>query len=62
MNNGCGRARLLRFGTFELDLVSSELRKNGALVKLQSQQFQLLALLAARPGRQLYALEPKLLV
>ncbi|MBV8864288.1 MAG: winged helix-turn-helix domain-containing protein, partial [Acidobacteriaceae bacterium] len=41
----------LRFGTFELDLASSELRKNGALVKLQSQQFQLLALLAARPGQ-----------
>ena len=51
MNNGCSKARLLRFGTFELDLASSELRKNGALVKLQSQQFQLLALLAARPGQ-----------
>ena len=51
MNNGCSKARLLRFGTFELDLASSELRKSGALVKLQSQQFQLLALLAARPGQ-----------
>jgi TolB-like protein/DNA-binding winged helix-turn-helix (wHTH) protein/tetratricopeptide (TPR) repeat protein len=45
------RAVLLRFGTFELDFASSELRKGGALVKLQSQHFQLLALLAERAGQ-----------
>jgi TolB-like protein/DNA-binding winged helix-turn-helix (wHTH) protein/Tfp pilus assembly protein PilF len=42
---------LLRFGTFELDLSTQELRKAGALVKLQSQQFQLLVLLAERGGQ-----------
>ena len=41
---------VLRFGIFELDRASSELRKSGALVKLQSQPFQLLALLAGRAG------------
>ena len=45
------RRDVLRFGTFELGLASSELRKAGALVKLQSQHFQLLALLAGRPGQ-----------
>ena len=45
------RGDVLRFGTFELELASSELRKAGALVKLQSQHFQLLALLAGRPGQ-----------
>jgi TolB-like protein/DNA-binding winged helix-turn-helix (wHTH) protein/Tfp pilus assembly protein PilF len=48
--NGHGRD-VLRFGTFELDLASRELRKGGALVKLQSQQFQLLTLLAERAGQ-----------
>jgi TolB-like protein/DNA-binding winged helix-turn-helix (wHTH) protein/Tfp pilus assembly protein PilF len=33
-----------------VDLASGELRKGGALVKLQSQPFGLLALLASRPG------------
>ncbi len=42
---------MLRFGTFELEPDTSELRKGGVLVKLQSQHFQLLALLAGRPGR-----------
>ena len=49
--NPSGQKRVLRFGTFELDLASRELRKGGALVKLQSQQFQLLTLLAERPGQ-----------
>lgn len=43
--------RPLRFGTFEVDLSSSELRKAGALVKLQAQHFQLLVLLAERAGQ-----------
>jgi TolB-like protein/DNA-binding winged helix-turn-helix (wHTH) protein/Tfp pilus assembly protein PilF len=44
-------ARVLRFGTFELELDTSELRRGGILVKLQSKHFQLLALLAGRPGQ-----------
>ena len=47
------RAGVLRFGAFELDLASGELRKGGALVKLQSQHCQLLALLAGRPGQMI---------
>ena len=50
MNGAAGQARLLRFGTFELDLAAGELRKNGAKVRLQEQPFQLLAALAGRPG------------
>jgi hypothetical protein len=45
------RSHLLRFGTFELDLSSEELRRGGALIKLQSQHFQLLALLAECAGQ-----------
>jgi TolB-like protein/DNA-binding winged helix-turn-helix (wHTH) protein len=41
---------VLQFGGFSLDLSNRELRKGGAPVKLQSQQLQLLALLAGRPG------------
>lgn len=51
MNDRGQRPGLLHFGTFELELASSELRKGGALVKLQSQHFQLLALLAGRAGQ-----------
>jgi TolB-like protein/DNA-binding winged helix-turn-helix (wHTH) protein len=51
MNHRGQKPGLLRFGTFELELASSELRKGGALVKLQSQHFQLLALLAERAGQ-----------
>ena len=42
--------KLLCFGSFVLDRSSEELHKNGARVKLQSQHFQLLALLAERAG------------
>ena len=38
------------FDAFELDTESSELCKNGALVKLQLQPFKVLALLVARAG------------
>jgi TolB-like protein/DNA-binding winged helix-turn-helix (wHTH) protein len=43
--------RPVRFGSFELDFASGELRKGGVLVKIQSQPLQLLALLAGRPGQ-----------
>ncbi|MBI2818480.1 MAG: winged helix-turn-helix domain-containing protein [Acidobacteria bacterium] len=41
---------LLRFESFELDLRTRELRKDGHLVKLQDLPVKLLALLAGRPG------------
>ena len=43
-------ASLLRFGVFELDLRTGELRKSGKRVRLAPQPFQLLVLLASRPG------------
>src|SRR5580693_1119828 len=51
MNPNGKKREVLRFGTFELDLTGRELRKGGALVKLQSQQLQLLTLLAERAGQ-----------
>ena len=45
------RPPLLRFGTFELDLLTQELRRAGALIKIQSQHFQLLALLVEHSGQ-----------
>jgi TolB-like protein/DNA-binding winged helix-turn-helix (wHTH) protein/tetratricopeptide (TPR) repeat protein len=41
---------VIRFGVFELDLRSGELRRGGAKVKLQEQPFQILAMLLERPG------------
>jgi DNA-binding winged helix-turn-helix (wHTH) protein len=43
----------LRFGAFEMDMRSGELRRNGSLVRLQPQPFKVLALLAERPGEVL---------
>jgi Tol biopolymer transport system component/DNA-binding winged helix-turn-helix (wHTH) protein len=45
-----GSPRLIRFGTFEVDLRAKELRKNGVKIKLQEQPFQILAMLLERPG------------
>ncbi len=42
---------LLRFGVFELNLDTEELRKNGAVVRLPPQPLRLLALLASHGGR-----------
>ena len=41
----------IRFGAFEADLRSGELRKDGAKVKLEGQPFQVLTALLARPGQ-----------
>lgn len=41
---------LLRFGPFEADLRTGELRKNGIRIKLARQAFQVLAALAERSG------------
>ncbi len=42
--------RGVRFGVFEVDLRSGELRKQGLKIKLQGQPIQILALLLERPG------------
>jgi TolB-like protein/DNA-binding winged helix-turn-helix (wHTH) protein len=39
-----------RFGIFEIDLLSGELRKRGIKVKLHEQPFKVLAMLVERPG------------
>ena len=44
------RARLIRFGTFEVNLDSGELRRRGVKVKLQEQPLQALLMLLERPG------------
>src|SRR5688572_9255347 len=44
------KSRRVRFESFELDLDTSELQKNGRRVRLQDQPGRLLALLAGRPG------------
>src|SRR5271163_3437753 len=42
--------RLLRFGNFEVDLRTGELRKGGAKLKFGGQPFQVLTVLLERPG------------
>ena len=42
--------RIVRFGSFEADLYTRELRKHGLKLKVQEQPFQVLAMLLARPG------------
>src|SRR5580704_1672069 len=44
--DGPGR---VRFGVFELDLRTGELRKRGSRIRLQEQPFQVLAMLLERP-------------
>jgi DNA-binding winged helix-turn-helix (wHTH) protein len=43
-------ARLVRFGTFEVDLPAGELRKSGVKLRLTGQPFQVLTILLERPG------------
>jgi DNA-binding response OmpR family regulator len=43
-------ATIYRFGVFEVDLRSGELRKNGIKLKIHEQPLQLLAMLLAEPG------------
>jgi TolB-like protein/DNA-binding winged helix-turn-helix (wHTH) protein len=45
-----GRANFVRFGVFEADLDSCELRKQGRKLKLQTQPCQVLKLLLEHPG------------
>jgi DNA-binding response OmpR family regulator len=41
----------VRFGAFELEPESGELRKQGLKVKLQEQPFQILQILLEHPGK-----------
>jgi DNA-binding winged helix-turn-helix (wHTH) protein len=43
-------ARRYRFGTFEADAATGELRKQGTRIKLNAQPFQVLLMLLERPG------------
>ena len=45
-----GSRKSIRFGLYEVDPASGELRKNGAKVRLQEQPFQVLLALLERPG------------
>src|SRR5579864_8951748 len=42
--------QMLRFGVYELDVRSGELRKDGRKLRLQGQPLQVLAVLLKRPG------------
>ena len=42
--------RFVRFGDYQADLQTGELRKNGAKIRLSGQPFQILALLLEQPG------------
>ena len=46
-------ARRYRFGAFEVDAETGELRRRGILIKLPAQPFQMLLLLLERPGQLL---------
>lgn len=48
--NPSQKPALIRFGVFEADLESRELRKHGRRVRLQDQPFAILAVLLGRPG------------
>ena len=48
-----GSARRFRFGTFEADASSGELRRQGIRIKLHAQPFQILVMLLERPGEVL---------
>ena len=56
MNPSGREPGVLCFGTFELDLATGEMRKGCTSIKLQSQQFQLLAQLV----RRFFCLSPHL--
>ncbi len=50
MSTPVAKSETVRFGAFEADLRSGELRKEGIKVKLEGQPFQVLAMLLERPG------------
>jgi DNA-binding winged helix-turn-helix (wHTH) protein len=50
VSQAAAKARILRFGMFELDIDAQQLQRAGRVVKLQPQPFRLLCLLANRAG------------
>jgi TolB-like protein/DNA-binding winged helix-turn-helix (wHTH) protein len=50
MEQANGPPTLVRFGIFEADLRTGELRKSGRKINVQEQPFQVLAMLLERPG------------
>ena len=46
-------ARRYRFGVFDADSTTGELRRKGVRIKLHSQPFQVLVMLLERPGELL---------
>lgn len=50
MNNGNNSSRVVRFGVFEADMRTGELRERGRKVRLQEKPFQTLALLVEKAG------------
>ena len=50
VRSGEPASALVRFGAFEADLATGEVRRKGARVSLQEQPFQVLAMLLERPG------------
>ena len=51
LQSNAGPPRILRFGIFELDVTTGEMRKAGVLIHLPPQPFKILALLASRAGQ-----------
>src|SRR6266571_3729555 len=51
MDNRDRSRQIVRFGVFEADLETGELRKNGPKVPLQGQPFQVCAILLERSGK-----------
>ncbi len=51
MNEAQLSLRLMRFGTFEIDLQSRELRKHGMRLRIEEQLFQILEMLLHRSGQ-----------
>lgn len=50
MSESAERPQVVRFGVFEVDLRTGEVRKHGLQIKIQDQPFQVLAMLLERPG------------
>ena len=50
MNESSPHARVVRFGVYEVDLHTAELRKQGVRIRLPGQSFQVLEALLLRPG------------
>jgi DNA-binding winged helix-turn-helix (wHTH) protein/tetratricopeptide (TPR) repeat protein len=51
MDNGGPSVQIVRFGTFQADLQTGELRKNGHKVPLQGQPFQVFTILVQHSGK-----------